>query len=57
MQKWEYLEVMPSGFITMRWGGEKDFVSFLNKKGEEGWQLVKSPSYQYSNCIFKRPKQ
>lgn len=55
MQQWEYLCVSPSDSFTPRWEGEKiTLEEFLNKKGQQGWQLIQGPSYQHSYCIFKR---
>lgn len=57
MQQWEYLCVYPTGTWDNIWEGEKiPLEQFLNKKGQQGWQLVQAPSYHYICCIFKRPK-
>jgi hypothetical protein len=40
-----------------KWEGEKlTLEEYLNKKGQQGWQLVQGPTWNYCGCIFKRPK-
>jgi hypothetical protein len=56
MQKWEYA-VMPLGPNF----GVKEAREFLNKQGEEGWELIttlpgKSGGAEMPFMIFKRPK-
>jgi len=69
MQKWEYLEISWPGGRTVSINGKRhklselkidSFYDYINKLGEEGWELVAltvlsiTLDYRY---IFKRPKE
>ena len=56
MDKWEYKEFAGHFAYTEQW------IVFLNKKGEEGWELVSYTEKPYDwdkteiyrKCLFKR---
>ena len=63
MQKWEYLTVIEASIIhhiVLEINGKDvksnkwDFFSYINRLGEEGWELVGIGSGLH--YIFKRPK-
>lgn len=57
MEKWEYMEEKYGGF---REAG-LSFISWLNKFGQSGWELVTTSElnsdYFGKKCIFKRKIQ
>lgn len=56
VQQWEYLFVYPEeNFLKTLWEREESLVSWVNKRGEEGWELIGLPTKAYFALIFKRP--
>ena len=70
MQKWEYLFVradFEGGVLRPHFENDvllsdwrtRSLADYANRKGEEGWELMSVPLFDWSvaaNLIFKRPK-